>query len=110
MSGELHALRTLPLTKKPSTHRIRGWVGLKDRLDVLEKSKISYLCQNSNPEACNAVAILPLLLQHLIIFSIISNIIFNNNPFIQNRIIIAVQGDRIQFNLYPTNVENRVSS
>jgi hypothetical protein len=76
-------------------------VGLRDGLDVLEKSKISYPCQNFNPEACKAAAELPMLLpQHLIIFSIIPNIIFNNNPFIQNRIIISVQVERIQFKPY----------
>jgi len=106
MSNKLHVLGTLPLTKNPRNHWIRGWVGLKDGLDILETSKISYPCQNSNPEACKAVPILPMLIQHLIIFSITSNIIFNNNPFIQNRIIIAVQGDRIQFKPQWSRVAN----
>jgi len=47
MSGQLHALATLPLGSNPDTH-CRGCVGPKAELDILEKRKISCPCHGLN--------------------------------------------------------------
>jgi hypothetical protein len=42
--GECNALGE----KDPSTHSIKGWVGLKASLDVMEKRRISFPCRGLN--------------------------------------------------------------
>jgi hypothetical protein len=48
VSGLLHASAALCPGKKPLAPWIGGWVGPRASLDVLEKRKIVYPCQESN--------------------------------------------------------------
>lgn len=50
VTGQLHALAAVPLEKSSDTHWIGGWMGTVASLDVMEKRKISYPCQDSNPD------------------------------------------------------------
>jgi hypothetical protein len=49
VSGKHHTLATLPPGNIPNAHLIKGWVGPRAGLDVLENRKISCLYQDSNP-------------------------------------------------------------
>jgi len=49
VSGQFHALATLPPEKSPSNHWLGGWVGSRAGLDVLGRRKIFWSCRESNP-------------------------------------------------------------
>jgi hypothetical protein len=66
VSGQLHALTHLPLGKFTSIG-IRGWVGLRGSLNIVERRNISYPCRKSNHDSSviQTVAILTELSRHL---------------------------------------------
>jgi hypothetical protein len=50
VSGHFHAPATLTLRERiPGAHWMRGWVGHKAGLDIVEKRKISWPFQELNP-------------------------------------------------------------
>jgi hypothetical protein len=50
VSGQLHALAALPPgIKRSGIHCVRGWLGSRDSLDVVEKREISCPCRESKP-------------------------------------------------------------
>jgi hypothetical protein len=58
VSGQFHALATLPLPREigPGTPWIGGWVGPRAGLDVVVKRKIPSPCQDLNPPIIQPVA------------------------------------------------------
>jgi hypothetical protein len=49
VSGQLHASNVVSPGKSPGTHGVGGCVGPVAYLDIMEKKKICYLCQDLIP-------------------------------------------------------------
>jgi len=56
MSGQLHVLATLPSGQNPGNNLTSGWVDHTFDLDVLENTRISCPCRDSNPGPSNPYA------------------------------------------------------